>query len=158
DSRDFDHGFMMRSFGRGRLGVRVESTSSGRGARVVEVVDGTPADRIGLKNGDVITRVDDQSVSDPEDLVNALQKSEGRVRLTVLRDGQRRTFETELDRRSMPRVMTLPRMGGSGSWTDDEGNTIRVHRLQRGSGDSGDEEALRQEIRELRAEVQRLRK
>ena len=63
---------------------------SSEGALVSEVERKSPADRAGLKMGDVIVRVNDRKVKDSEETWNAFQ--EGTVgelyRLAVLRDGR----------------------------------------------------------------------
>jgi hypothetical protein len=93
--------------GRGRLGVRVEDLSQdlapyfdsavGSGALVMEVMKDTPAEKAGLKAGDVITQVGDDKISNADDLVRALQSApEGKVSVTATRKGASRTFETEL--------------------------------------------------------------
>ena len=119
DLRGFDfedvpdgHGDMVYlrglGMGRGRLGVRVEDLSAdlapyfdsqaGAGALVMEVMKDTPAEKAGIKAGDVITRIGDEAISDADDLVNAVRSApEGKVTISATRKGARRTFETELD-------------------------------------------------------------
>ena len=73
--------------GRGRLGVRVESLnddmasalgmSGGKGVLVIEVLGGTPAEKAGLRSGDVITTVEGKPVYDADDLVSALRDDAG---------------------------------------------------------------------------------
>jgi serine protease Do len=92
---------------RGRLGVRIQSLSpdlgdyfglrDGHGALVLEVEDNTPAQRAGVKAGDVITRVDDRAVNDASDLIDALRGKEGTVNLRVVRHGTPRTIQARLE-------------------------------------------------------------
>ena len=99
---------------RGRLGVRIESLSpglgdyfglkDGKGALVLEVLEGTPAERAGLKAGDVITRADGQAVTNGMDLVGALRGKDGRVALRVVRHGTPRTVEAVLEKVEPTRV------------------------------------------------------
>lgn len=100
---------VMMGSGQGRLGVRVEalnkdlgsyfSVPDGKGVLVVEVVSGTPAEKVGLKAGDVITKVRDRSVYEPDDLVSALRNEDaGKVPLTVVRKGKTQTFQPELEK------------------------------------------------------------
>ena len=65
---------------------------------MLEVLKDTPAEKVGLKAGDVITRVDDQAVTNAPDLVKALRGKEGRVALRVVRHGTPRTLEVALER------------------------------------------------------------
>ena len=61
-----------------------------RGVVVLEVVEGGPADRAGLRPGDVIVRMDDAAVDTVEDLFGELRqrKPSSQVRITYLRDGR----------------------------------------------------------------------
>ena len=147
--------------GRGRLGVRVEDLSSddrGRdrashGARITSVVPGSPAERAGLRPGDVITRVNDQSIDDSGDLVRTVQGAERRVRITFERRGSSRTVDAQLDEASNTRVrrfdLNRDDLPGSGN----DGGRVIIRRDMSGS----DSEALRREIRDLRRQVDELR-
>lgn len=87
---------------RGRLGVYIQDLSpelvaalglanvSG-GAVVSQVISGSPAERSGVRPGDVITGVNEASVRNVADLRNdiGLYRPGERVRLELLRDGQR---------------------------------------------------------------------
>jgi serine protease DegQ len=61
-----------------------------RGVVVLEVVEGGPAERAGLRPGDVIVRMDDAAVDTVEDLFGELRqrKPESQVRITFIRDGR----------------------------------------------------------------------
>jgi putative serine protease PepD len=54
------------------LGVATATSTEPAGAEVAEVVQGSPAAEAGLEEGDVITQVDGEDVTDPEDLVAAI--------------------------------------------------------------------------------------
>jgi regulator of sigma E protease len=64
------------------------------GTVVADVVEGSPAERMGLVSGDRIVGL--QGVEDPvpEEAVEAIRGAEGTLSVTVLRDGERRAFET----------------------------------------------------------------
>lgn len=93
---------------KGYLGVSSTSLSSeqakatkapgGKGAYVTEVIDDTPAEKLGLKEGDVITQVGDMSVSDPESLSNAVGSNEPgeKVKVTWYRAGKKMNGTAEL--------------------------------------------------------------
>jgi C-terminal processing protease CtpA/Prc len=111
----FDHdmpGFAMFGGSRGRLGVRVQDLntdlgsyfgiSDGKGVLITEVLKETPAEKAGLKAGDVITKVGERRV----DLVNALRDADQKVKLTVMRQKTSRTIESEL-RDSMVRRQSM---------------------------------------------------
>jgi S1-C subfamily serine protease len=84
---------------RGYLGVRSgESQPVNRGARVESVTVGSPAERGGLRAGDLITALEGRPVRDPDDLsaLVADRRPGQRVELTVERGGERRTLNVEL--------------------------------------------------------------
>jgi membrane-associated protease RseP (regulator of RpoE activity) len=55
------------------LGVTVDDATDPDGAEIVRVLDDAPAADAGLEEGDVITAVDDESVSSSDDLVAAIR-------------------------------------------------------------------------------------
>ncbi len=73
-----------------RYGLRTES-----GFLVAEVVQGSPADRSGLKNGDVIVGANGSEIKHTKDLLLAISKVpiNGSVRLDVDRMGSRGTID-----------------------------------------------------------------
>ncbi len=85
--------------GRPFLGVHLEdSSSSGFGVEITEVVGRSAAERAGLESGDVIVSLDGQTIDNVDDLVNALSdKSVGqKVRISFLRDGDRHRTSAKL--------------------------------------------------------------
>lgn len=156
----------MRPFvyatGRGRLGVRIETLnddlasalgSSGlKGVLVVEVLNDTPAEKAGLKAGDVITAVGGHKVYDSDDLVSALRDESGAVSLSVARRGSTRTIEATLE--ANPWSMRMGRGDGAmglGRLRELDRIAPRA-RTQRADGDD-----LRQQLDELREQVRELR-
>ncbi|HTR97703.1 MAG TPA: PDZ domain-containing protein [Candidatus Acidoferrales bacterium] len=145
--------------GRTRLGVRIESLNDDLasalgapdhdGVLVVGVMKDTPAERAGLRAGDVIRSVDDHSVTDAEGLVRAIADAGESASLGVWRKGERRTVEAKLD--AAPRVR---RDGGSGdnapapNWT---GKRVRDR------DSSGDDQDLRQQLQDLKDQLRELK-
>ena len=84
------------------LGVAVARESGTDGARVVEVVPGSPADDAGLEVGDVITAVDGSTVADGSELAAAIQDHGpgDTVTITYGRDGSSSTATVTLGERS----------------------------------------------------------
>ena len=83
------------------LGVSTSEDPGGGGARVESVTAGGPAADAGLANRDVITRVDGEAVSSPEDIAAAIADGApgDRIRITVRRDGREQTLTATLARR-----------------------------------------------------------
>jgi putative serine protease PepD len=82
------------------LGVRVDDAEGG-GARLAEVVPGGPAADAGLKQGDVVTEVDGNSIESADDLRLAVEnhKPGDSLHLTVKRDGDTKSITVELGTR-----------------------------------------------------------
>ena len=97
---------------RGYLGIQLTQLSGAfqdaLGAKdgvVVSTVErGAPADKAGIQRLDVITGVDGQTVSTPDDLVSAIasRRAGESVKLDILRDGKAKTVAVKLgDRRDI---------------------------------------------------------
>lgn len=73
------------------LGVSVaDVTGDVRGALVREVIQGSPADEAGLREGDLITKIGDKTVQGGDTVVGAVRgfKVGEKVKITYVRDGQ----------------------------------------------------------------------
>ena len=82
------------------LGVLAEEAEGG-GALVEDVIDGTAAERAGLREGDVIVGLDGEPIDDSWDLIQGLValRPGDRVDLELERDGQREELSVELGER-----------------------------------------------------------
>jgi len=150
--------------GRGRLGVRVEKltgdlaqalgASGDEGVLVTQVLEDTPAQKAGIRAGDVIVRVEGDDVNDPDELVKQLADHDGSVSIELLRRGDRRTVQADIgDRSESRRLLRDPARRGTEIPEPGQGR-----RVIRGRTDDSDREAdLRREIEDLKRELQRLR-
>jgi serine protease Do len=70
----------------------------GEGALVTEVVKGSPAEKAGLKAGDVIVDVDNQKITGSDDVRQAISEKEkgDKVNLQVMRDKRLKDFSVTL--------------------------------------------------------------
>lgn len=86
-----------------------------QGAVVEEVVSNSPAATAGLKQGDVITKLDSKAVGQASDLVNgvAAKKVGDKVTLTVQRAGQDEPLKVEVTLGANPKDATKAYMGVS---------------------------------------------
>ncbi len=88
-----------------RLGISVQNVASGQGALVADgaqindVNAGSAAADAGLKNGDVITKVDDTLITDADGLVATVRsyRPGDKVTVTYTRDGDEHTVTLSLD-------------------------------------------------------------
>ncbi|MDQ3876612.1 MAG: trypsin-like peptidase domain-containing protein [Actinomycetota bacterium] len=80
---------------RGSFNLGVEE-----GALVQSVTEGSPAARAGLRPGDVIVEMGDESIRSPEDLYSAIRGRDpgDAVEVTVMRGGERETTQVTLAR------------------------------------------------------------
>jgi len=100
---------------RGYLGVSIQDVTPaiaqalnvevGKGAVVMEIDEGSPAAKAGLKPGDVVTRVRDAEIESASDMSRTVaQLSPGqRVGIEYLREGKSRQAELRLEERPSPR-------------------------------------------------------
>ncbi len=84
-----------------RLAISVSDVSTdtlAQGAQVGDVTSGGPADKAGLKKGDVITKVNDDLIDGSESLVATVRghRPGEKVTITYLRDGKTHTTEATL--------------------------------------------------------------
>ncbi len=88
---------MVRS-NRAMLGVGSEKRDGVNGAKVTQVTKGSAAEKMGLKVGDVITKVDDEEINEATSLFNVIGRHEAgdEVTITYMRDGKEQKATGEL--------------------------------------------------------------
>jgi C-terminal processing protease CtpA/Prc len=161
--------YSLTYFSGSRIGVKVQSLTEqlgeyfgvedGQGALITEVEEDMPAEKAGLKAGDVIVEADGEDIDDTGDLVEVIsEKEEGeKVQLTVMRDRSSRSFEVEVEK---------SKAWSSSDWSDFA--TLKVFTdklqkpeklwLQKESSELEEEmEELREELEELKEELEELR-
>ena len=89
--------------------------AQGKGVLVLEVNEGSAAEKAGLKAGDCIVRLGADPVASVSDLHRALghnsgsdEKQNGTLTITIVRDKHEQTLSVQLEP-SHPRMMTIPR-------------------------------------------------
>jgi len=137
---------------RPRLGVTVEDVKGDMadafgvdgGVLVTGVMDNMPAQRVGIRTGDVIIRVDGDDVGSTAELQRALRNSDdGRVTVELVRRGEHRTLSVTLQQPRMRRVRS---------------ESFNFSPRSRDSFNRDDEnEQLKQEIRDLKDEIRQLK-
>jgi len=80
------------------IGAGVDVGSPQRGAEITSVTPGGPAERAGLRNGDRVVRVGDDSIQDGIELIVAIRSRVPgeQVQLTLVRDGEEQTITVQL--------------------------------------------------------------
>jgi serine protease Do len=96
---------------RGFLGVTIQDLEpgmgeffhieGGKGAVVTSVVDGSAAQRAGIRTDDVVIELEGEPVTNANELMSrvAMHKPGSEIGLAVMRDGKRKTFNVTLDKR-----------------------------------------------------------
>ena len=83
------------------IGAYVRYDSEVGFARLGEIFVGSPAEESGLREGDLIIKVDDQYTKDMglDEIVGLIKGKEGtKVSLTMMRDGEAEAWEVEVER------------------------------------------------------------
>jgi serine protease Do len=93
------------------LGVLTEPSENG--AKINEVTENSAASKAGLKEGDVITKVNDKAIKAPEDLsaVIGTYKPDEKVTVTYKRDGKEQKTTATLGKRKTMITMAAPGNG-----------------------------------------------
>jgi putative serine protease PepD len=84
------------------LGVVTQPSQDGKGVEIAQVDPGSAADKAGLQQGDVITKVDDTVIDGPETLGGVISghKPGDKVSVTYTRDGASHTVTATLGSKS----------------------------------------------------------
>ncbi|MAV90837.1 MAG: serine protease MucD [Bdellovibrionaceae bacterium] len=74
----------------------------GSGALITQVMDGSAADKAGVKAYDVITKFNNEEVEDPGDLSRAVAKTKigQQVNMELIRDGKKKTLKVKIGKNS----------------------------------------------------------
>jgi serine protease Do len=105
--QEFNREFRMND-NRAMLGVTTEVKDGG--VSVVRVTENSAAAKAGIKEGDIITRVDEIKIEKPQDLVEAIgkYKPEEKVTVTYKRDGKENKATATLGKREGEFMQGMP--------------------------------------------------
>ncbi|SHL84228.1 serine protease Do [Chitinophaga jiangningensis] len=93
------------SFRRGgsnlRLGLQVEDTEDGKGAKVSDVEEGSAAEKAGFQNDDIVTEFGGTAVKSARDVANAYRFNQQKANITakVIRNGASQTLEVKIPKK-----------------------------------------------------------
>lgn len=152
------------------LGVYLDDNEDG--PVITHTYPQSPAERAGLRPGDVVVQIDGEDVTDSEEVMKRIEDFRPReqLRLTILRNDREREMTATLGDRSQIAFReqgqgqgTVRQPGQGATWTEqprftDTGRDVRGY--SRGSYGSGSEDAvqrLERMVQELREEVRELR-
>jgi serine protease Do len=83
----------MDQFGKGgrpKLGIQIEDTEEGKGVKVIDVQQGSAAEKAGFKKDDILTHIDDKKITNTDEARDMLRNSRDKSTfpVTVQRNGQ----------------------------------------------------------------------
>jgi serine protease Do len=109
--------FFSEDENRAMLGVTTEGDD--KGAEILSVTKESAAEKMGLKKGDIITKIDDRKIESSDDVTDAIRnhKPGDKVSITYLREGKSQTATAELTKWKGVRMNTFttsPRIEGFG--------------------------------------------
>ena len=114
---------------RGWLGVQIQPMTDelaksfgleeGRGALVGDVIAGSPAEKVGLKRGDIILKFNDQNIGKSNELPGLVASTQSgkTVMLEILRDGKRQMLNVVLGKQELGEEAGLEKSGQGGEAT-----------------------------------------
>ncbi|MGB8194248.1 MAG: PDZ domain-containing protein [Chitinophagaceae bacterium] len=96
---DFGQGFSY--FGRPRLGIHAQDTEDGKGVKVLSVDDESPAEKAGIKDGDIITEFDGKETNSADQLAEAARATKDKSSMSVKlrRNGSAQTVEVKIPKK-----------------------------------------------------------
>lgn len=138
---------MNQSNNRARLGIAMQD--SDQGVRITQVMDNSAAMDAGLQQGDVLVRINDQSVNGWQQVqqrIGTMQAGDN-VQLTVLRDGEEQQIQATLDQPQQTYQSARPSLDGSQQSGFSGNVNSQVQQLQR------EVQMLKQELQRVKQEV-----
>jgi serine protease Do len=89
------------------LGVTTEKVDNGD-LKIIEVVPGSAAEKAGLKEGDIIIKIDDKKIDNPEMLSSVImsQKPKDEIKVYYKRDGKQKNVKAVLGERKESKTFT----------------------------------------------------
>jgi serine protease Do len=87
--------------GKPRLGIKAQDTEEGKGVKVVEVDEDSPAAKAGLKEDDLITSFEGKDVNSAEELAKASRESKDKspLKVQVKRNGKSQNLEIKIPKK-----------------------------------------------------------
>jgi serine protease Do len=84
-----------------KLGMSVQDTDDGKGVKVLDIDDEGSAAKAGLKEGDIITQVDDKAVNGADEISKLIRekKDQPSVKMQILRGGKTQTIDVRIPRK-----------------------------------------------------------
>jgi serine protease Do len=101
-SQDMPYAFSYSNeVNRPRLGIKAQDTEDGKGVKVLDVDEDSPADKAGVKEGDIITQFEGKEVNSAEALSTLARENRAKyeLKLKLLRDGKSEDVDIKMPRK-----------------------------------------------------------
>jgi serine protease Do len=87
--------------GRPRLGIKAQDTEDGKGVKVIDVDEGSAADKAGIKENDIITEFEGKAVNSADALAQASRDSKDKssMKVKLNRAGSSKTVEVKIPKK-----------------------------------------------------------
>jgi len=102
---NFDNGDFGETFrnlgGRPRLGIKAQDTEDGKGVKVLDVDEGSAADKAGIREDDIITSFEGKDVNSVDELSKASRESREKtsIKIQLKRNGKPQTIEIKVPKK-----------------------------------------------------------
>ncbi len=80
-NRNFN--FMYDNTDKPKIGIKIEDTENGDGVKILNVEEGSPADKAGLKKDDVITSFNGNKINNVDEMMGKLDANEEKEKLDI---------------------------------------------------------------------------
>jgi serine protease Do len=88
-------------YGRPRLGIKAQDLEEGKGAKVLDIDDESPAEKAGIKEGDIINEFDGKPVENADGLSKLARENKEKYsyKIKFTRDGKQQEVEIKIPRK-----------------------------------------------------------
>jgi len=99
DNGEFEHVFAYGA--KGRIGIKAQDTEDGKGAKVLDIDDSSPAEKAGIDKDDIIIEFDGKDINNADDLANAAREARDKtsMKVKIRRDGKTETTEIKIPKK-----------------------------------------------------------
>jgi serine protease Do len=94
-------GYIISGGSAPKLGLSIQDTDDGKGVKVIDVDEDSNAGKAGLKEDDIITRINERDVNSTDEVTRIVRESRSRpsMQFQILRNGKTQTLEVRTPRK-----------------------------------------------------------
>ena len=82
-----------------KVGISIEDLEDGKGVKIKAIQEGSPADKAGLKVGDIITSIDKDEVKEVNDIKGQYFEAGQSIKVVIFRDKASKTIEVKIPKK-----------------------------------------------------------